>query len=904
MRNLRDKFKAISLEYSGRVAIQYNKGNEWGDVLFGEFRQDVERLSASLLEEGIKKHDKIAILLDNRPEWPLIFFSTVSAGAISIPLNPESTREEVENILKDSECKFAFTGESSFRLMEEICRRCPSIKRVISVDSDAFKDAVKRSPEQIKDVEIGGDDPACILYTSGTTAEPKGVVLSHRNLFANCDSLHRLNLVTPDDSVISILPLHHAYSLTVTMLFPFLCGGRIIYPGTMRGETVLEAMRQLNASVFVAVPQIFYSFYQKITETLKRIPFPVDLLFRLTLEVLYKIRVKTGINLPRYFLYGIHRRFGRSMRLFMSGGAKLDEGAERMLFKLGFTILEGYGLTETSPILTANPLKKPKIGSVGLPIPDVELKIIDKDEKGTGEVIVRGPNVMEGYYRRKDLTAQAIKDGWFHTGDLGYIDKDGYLFLTGRLKEVVVLSSGLNIYPEEIEEAYSSHTPVKEMCVFELPAKKGLEENLVLWAVIVPDLEFFRKFGEINLRSVIKERLDNVSRSLPPHKRIMGFFITLEKLPRTVLGKIQRFAVKELYTPKILEEKEYVPGPGELSKEDLEIMESGAGRKIMSYLEEQTAIKRAVTPGDLLELDLGIDSLGRIELASGLEKIFGIKIEAEIVGRAFTVKDLIVGIEALLKEETEALPVSERVITSGPEYWKTLFQLLPKKENLDKIDLKPGFVVWLGCFLFLCPFYMIFKIFFSMKVEGRNNVPESGPYILYVNHTSYLDGFLVATSLPNFPKLDLFFVGFRPYFAVPIIRNLIKIGRIIPLDFYSHFLEALRSCYYVLKKGRNLCLFPEGLRTLNGNINEFKKGFGILAKESKAKLVPVVLEGTYQAWPRTSKFPKRHPIKVRFGKALDPEDMEKEGYKSGAKDGYEALCLGAREALIELKEKK
>jgi len=233
-----------------------------------------------------------------------------------------------------------------------------------------------------------------------------------------------------------------------------------------------------------------------------------------------------------------------------------------------------------------------------------------------------------------------------------------------------------------------------------------------------------------------------------------------------------------------------------------------------------------------------------------------------------------------------------------------MIQILPEKEDLEKIDLTPGLGAKLFTFLFTHMLYIFFKIFYNLKVEGKSNVPGEGPYILYVNHASYFDGVIVAASLPYPLHLDLFFLGLRVFFDFPILRNLVKVGRIIPLDFCLHPLEAIRSCYYVVQNGKNLCIFPEGMRSLNGTIIEFKKGFGILAKESKAKLVPVFLEETHKAWPRTSKFPKLHPVKVKFGKVLDPEDVEKDGYKSGARDPYSALLIGARNALINLKEGK
>lgn len=904
--SLINKFKETSSSYAGQTAIMYKKGNEWIDISYNELDKNINILSEFLLEKDIKKDDKIAILLKNSPEWPQIFLATVSIGAIAIPINPEASEKEIETILNDSKSKILFNDGNLLHLKKNILQKCPLLKEIVSISSDEFRKALNRK----RDISSGNAKSqdhslACILYTSGTTDKPKGVMLSHKNLLSNCNSLYKLNLVTRKDSVFSILPLHHAYPLMVTMLLPLLYGGRIVYPSTLRGDAILSAMNEINPSVFVAVPQIFYIFHEKIIEALKKIPFPFNILFNSLTECLYKLRNKTSINLSRFLFHKLHRKFGRSLRFFISGGAKLDENIEKDLFKFGFTILEGYGLTETSPVLALNPLKKPKIGSVGFAIPEVELQVIDKDEEGMGEVIARGPNIMEGYYKRDDLTSKVIKAGWFHTGDLGFFDRDGYLFLTGRSNDVIVLSSGLNIYPEEIEECYAKDAPLKEICVFEVPCKKGVKEAFRLWAVIVPDLEFFKKYGEVNLKHVLKERLDNVSRILPPHKRLMGFSITLDPLPHTLLGKVKRFKVKEIYIPKILKEEKHKPKVEELSEEDKALIKNDFGKKIITYLKKHTKTKREIIPSNILELDLGIDSLGRIELASGLEEVFNVKIKDEVIGSSFTVKDLIEGLrKTLLEGETKTLSEKESKITFGSNYWKRLFDVPPNKESLTKIDLNPGFIAWFSGFLFVALNWIYFKLFYNFKVEQKENFPQKGSYILYANHSSYFDGLLVAASLPKFPRLDLFFVGFAPYFTVPIIRNLIKIGRIIPLDFSSHLLEALRSCYYVLKNGKSLCLFPEGLRSLDGNIGNFKKGFGILIKETNTKIIPVILEGAYEAWPRTAKFPKPHPIKVKFGKILNPEDMEKRGYSLGAKDSYEAICVAAREALIKLKTKE
>ena len=887
---------------SHRTAIQFKKDNSWIDISYSEFEKKLYGISSFLINNGVNRNDKIAIALENRPEWPLIFFSAIFIGAVVVPIGNEYTEKEIIYILNNSECKFVFVGDNS----PLIGKHKELHLKVISCDSEEFKKAIDKPCDNsiFKEfIKIEPDDLACILYTSGTTDEPKGAMLTHKNIMSNVNSLHSFNLISEADRICSVLPLHHIYPLTVTMILPLLFGGKIIYPGSLKGDVILSAMTETNPTVFAAVPQILHMFHKRIFDEIEKKPFPIRILFISILKSLYFIRKKTGVNITKVLLKSIHDRFGKSLRFFISGGAKLDETVQRDLFKLGFTILEGYGLTETSPVLTMNSLKKQKIGSVGRTIPNVEIKIAAQDENGIGEVAAKGPNVMKGYYKREGLTKEAVKDGWFYTGDFGFIDEDGYLFLQGRLKELIVLSSGLKLNPAEIEKLYMSQAPVRDMCLVEAPSKHENEATNVLWAIVQPDLEFFRKYGEVNLRHVIKERFDNVSRSLPYHKRIMGFSITLNDLPHTLLGKVKRFEVKNIYRELLKRDLEVVRENRELKEDDREFLKKDVSIKIINYLKASLKTNFDIHPDDTLELDLGIDSLGRIELTSGLERVLNISIKDETIGSAFTVRDLIKGIEGNLKESPEGLLPEEKDIRLGPEYWKKLFSVLPRKENLARIDLNPSFGSWLGGFLFSVFLYSYFKIFHNLKTEGKENFPPKGPFILYANHVTYYDGLLVAASFPRFPRVDLFFVGFAPYFLAPIVRNLIRIGRIIPLDFSSHLLEALRSSYCVLNNNKKLFLFPEGLRSLDGRIGEFKKGFGILIKESGVNIVPVILEGAYRAWPRTSKFPKLFaPIKVTFGKVLSSWELEKEGFEMGASSAYEAICLAARKHLVALKK--
>jgi len=266
-RNLWEKLEEIALEYPDKVAISCKKDNIWAYTTYKELRSDIKSLSEFLIKEGIRKDDKVALLLNNRTEWSVIFFSTVSVGAVSVPIDPEATEDEIESILRNSESKIVFAGKSSSGVIEKILPRCPFVEKVIYADTEEFEEIVSTYEVlPATKVEVKPSDPACILYTSGTTAQPKGVTLSHKNLRANCTSLNNLHLITNNDSILSVLPLHHAYSLTVTMILPLLYGGMIAYPGTLRGEEVLRSMREINPTVFTAVPQIFNAFNQKISD--------------------------------------------------------------------------------------------------------------------------------------------------------------------------------------------------------------------------------------------------------------------------------------------------------------------------------------------------------------------------------------------------------------------------------------------------------------------------------------------------------------------------------------------------------------------------------------------------------------------------------------------------------------
>lgn len=858
---LHQKFLETAGRFPRKTALQIKESRtEYKKYSYAEALAVSKALGFYFVRQGIKRQDRVAIILENGPQWPFFYFGILFAGATAVPIDPQLTEQEIKNILADSGARLTISSKNANEILK----------------------GLKDPPQDFNFPAVDAGDSASILYTSGTTAQPKGVELTHRNFSGNFNSLDKLKICSENDNILSILPLHHSYAFMVTLLLPLFLGGTVTYVKTLKPDEVLSAMRDTGITVMVGVPQIFYLFYKGICEKIAALPLPLRLL-----RPLISKKVREG--------------FGTRLRFFASGGARLDPKVAEALSGFGFTILEGYGLTETSPVAAFNPLRRQKFGSVGIAIPDVQIRIFNPDKDGTGEVLIKGPNVMKGYYNKQKETDDVIREGWFHSGDLGYIDRDGYLFITGRAKEMIVLSSGKNIYPDEIEDHYQKSRFIKELCVLGV-LREGSTEGL--GAVIVPDSEYFKSAGEVNVREKIKWDLENFSKTIAAYKRIMSFIIVKEDLPRTRLGKIKRYEVERIYreqfknqgqgmkfAPQISRVKE----PGE---KDLEILNSDVVKKITEFLQKERNLKRPIRADDHLELDLGIDSLGRAELAVKLEKQFNIDIPDSDMARIFTVGDAISRISELVAKTQRERPPD---IVSGGTMWSDVLRQEPGEEVKSKINLTPGLLDKIIVFTWVKFLYAVFKLIFRLRITGRENVPKQGPFILCPNHSSYLDAFIVAASVPFDCEMNLFFLGFREYFMQPVIKNLVKVMRVIPVDPAQELVNAMQASGFAVRNKKSLCIFPEGQRSIDGRVKEFKKGIGIIAGELGVTLIPVYIDGAFDAWPRAEKFPRPSSIRIIFGRPFDVTYLLQTGRAKGSKDDYEAIAVGVREEVVKLK---
>jgi len=844
-KTLPSAFLHSAKEYEQKVAYYYREDGADKDISFGDFIEKAKKLASFLINEGISPGDRIAIISPARFEWYLTFFGVILSGAIAVPVNEMAPEGEIGAILEDSRPVLVFTAKETAHL-----RKLLKGAKIIELGSDQFrkiwesegpegasapvltepqrgpgaepplnKNFGGRAPRLInsaapplKPLEQGPDDTAVLLYTSGTTGPPKGVMLTHRNLLSDVEGLLETGVIGPEENVLAALPLYHAYPLMGTLIAPFVAGATVTLLHSMKELAVVAARR--SVTIIVAVPQMLEIIASNMK---KRVPLPLRPVLRLCIF----LRRRTGINVGKILFKKAHKSFGGKLKILASGGARLRPEVMEELEGFGFTVVEGYGLTETSPVAAFNPLQKRKPGSVGIPIGGAEIKIDD------GEVLIRGPMVMKGYWNKPGETEKAFKGGYFLTGDMGFQDDEGYLHITGRKKEMIVLASGKNINPEEVEKAYAETPLIKEIGVYD---DKG-----ALRAVIVPNLEYAREKRILNIGEAIGWELKEISRKLPSYMRLTGYELATGPLPKTSLGKIKRYRLKEAMAGP----------PGEES--DPEILKDPVGEKVAKSLFEIAGKEIPVRKEKNLELDMGLDSLKKLELLSSLEEEFlskGEKLPDDFLADVQSVGELIEkmrNVSGIAVTEEEAL---------RPERAIHRFLSIPSALLIRAIG----------------------KILFRAEGKGTENIPE-GPHILAPNHTSFLDAFVVAAVLPHRALMRLYFQGLVRYFGVFPLSFLGKVLHVIPIDAKAHLGSALRRSEEAIREGKSLCIFPEGGRSYDGGLMELKRGIAAIALRAGVPVVPVWIKGARRALPRGSFCLKPAKVRVRFGPAIETKGL-------------------------------
>ena len=797
----------------------------------------------------IKKDSKVVVYVENRPEIIQSFFSIWEKQGIAIVLDAGYTPEQLLYVFNDAEPEYIYVTNKNYKNAVAAKEIYGKSLEIINIDDIAVPKEFQPDNYELNVDNV--EDTAVILYTSGTTGNPKGVMLSYKNLLSNVNAIKAINLVDETDRVLAILPYHHVFPLNINLLMTMYFGTLVVILDELSSEALRHALREYKISVIIGVPRVWEMLHKAIMNKINS-----SWITKKIFKICQSINSKA---LSRLVFKKVYNELGGSLRVMASGGAKLDPEVSRDYLTLGLPMIEGYGLTETSPIIAFNKPTNVKAGTVGEIIPDVEVKIAED-----GEILVKGANVMKGYYNNPTATKEVIdENGFFHTGDLGKFDGD-HLVIVGRKKEMIVLSNGKNINPADIENEIMKGTDlIKEIAV--------MEYNNHLMAVVYPDFDLIKHRNITNIKESLKwEIIDKYNVTAPKYRKILEVKIVKNELPKTKLGKVRRFMLNDFLKGEVVEEGAEGTVVNQQSKKEIEVPEEL--KEIYTTLKEniERNYDAQVTPDAHLELDLGLDSLDIVEILSFVESSYGVKIKEE----EFTnIKNV--------------LTLAEFIKNHGGTFsnveidWKSILN-----ERID-IDLPKS--AWVGKLIRIITM-PIFSLYFSLKKESQDKISNE-PAIYIGNHQSFLDALMFNQAIPMKMMNDTYYIATVVHFDTPLRRYLADRGNVLIVDINKNLKETLQVSAEVLREGKNLVIFPEGARTRDGELQEFKKTFAILSKELNVPVVPFGIKGAYKAMPYGSKFPSMYPIKIKFFDKIYPENLTIEEIVEKSKEEIQSWLM-------------
>lgn len=789
--------------YKNRTALVYRKDYRSENWSYSDLYNYAHRIAGFFEEKCIRKDDKVLIYSYNSPEWGAILLACAITGVIAVPLDFNSTTDFVSEIYRRVNAKALFS--SKFK------RAASKLPREVFIE-DLFETVKKHHQYRCK-ADIKEDDILEIVYTSGTTSDPKGVIITNRNLVADIRAMREIMPLSRNNVFLSLLPLSHLLEQTAGFFTPLRFGCKIVYLKSRKSSSIVEALGDEKVTAIVAVPSILSTLREKVEREAERANKSAELHRGLMKAVKYPFFIR------RIIFRKILKNLGGRLRWFLVGGAPLDKGLELFWDSLGILAVQGYGLTEASPIVACNRFNDYKIGTVGKAIPNQKLKLLEG-----GEIAIKGENVTKGYYRNSKATHDRIKGGWFYTGDIGEFDEEGYLTIKGRKKDMILSSSGMNVYPEDIENMLNRQEEVKASCVLGIKGNK----DIVVTAAVLPKEGY-----------TIREKgfLSQINKSLSSAQQIQRLVIWKEEdFPRTPTFKIIRRAVEV----EIKSESKWKPIT--LFKNPL--------YKILAEISNARKIK----PSSNLSSDLRIDSLRRVELVSIIEENFGVEIDESLIDANTTVNDL----DCLIKKSQQMQKKLE---------FKALPLSLPEllvREMLQYI------------------FFFAMRLFCRVKVEGANNLKDiTEPVVFAANHQSHLDTPIILGVLPRAMRAKTAVAAAKDYFFDIEGNFLRKIGKFLFREFTvllfntypfareGSIRESLKYSGKLLDKGFSILLFPEGTRSTNGKISHFKAGIGLFASEMSVPIVPIKIEGSYSILPKGRFFPSFGNVTVKIGRLIN-----------------------------------
>jgi long-chain acyl-CoA synthetase len=876
-RDLLELFETATKRHATRVAMRIERDGRKEQYTYADLRELATRVAGFLASQGIKHGDRVMLVSHNAPEWGMTYFGVLKTGATCIPCDPDSSTAEI--------LTFAGAGNAAGIVVSaRVDEEHPDLREQLTEQGSTkvwtFEELFSLPDEQVEEERLSilpqrvqAQTVASLIFTSGTTGQPKGVMLSHRNLTSMVSMLSSVFDMSTRDGVLSVLPLHHTFEFSTGFLTPLSRGAQITYLPELTSDALARAIKNGHVTGMVGVPALWELLHRRIKNRLYERSEWIGKTADNLISMNAWLRDNTPFNLGQVLFYPIHEGLGGRIRYFVSGGSALSEKIQRDFQGLGFTILEGYGLTEASPVLTVTrPENRMLTGSVGKPLPGVEVRIADPDPAGVGEVVARGPNVMLGYYEDESATRKTLIDRWLYTGDLGRVDDDGNLYLVGRSKEIIVDTNGKNVYPDELEEVYENSPYIKELSIVGL--QDGPGEKVA--CIVVPDDEFDISLSRTELHRLVEEHFREVSASLPYYKRVKVLHFTDLELPRTATRKVKRREVV-----RIIESLEQSQKTGRNMADE----KSGDADSfwLLGIIAAVANRPRAEVSVNSRLSDLGFDSLMFVELATAIENAGGSVTAPERLNEVQDVKELM-GV------------VNRRSGASVKQ------QARPEQRKSDDEIYIPSFVRNVGNKAGDTLQRLFYDQFLHTHYEGKSNIPPHTNFIVAANHCSHLDMGLTKMALGESGK-DLVALAAADYFFDTKYKRAVmeNFTNLVPMERTGSLRQSLRHARSFLDRGYNALIFPEGTRSMSGQMADFKPVIGYLALHAQVGILPMYLYGTYEAMPKGSTIIKSRDVGARIGRFLEFEELDELTKGMARAEAYRMIAALVRHEVDRLR---
>ena len=848
--DLLELFDTTTKLHATRTALRIERGKREEIYSYADLAELAGRVGVFLAERGVGAGARVLLFAKNAPEWSMAYFGTMKAGATSVPVGHESSVAELVNVARASDAVGILLGDDLHEKHGEALERALAeaglaVKLWPFADAFALPDiGVERERGQALARRQSPDALASLIFTSGTTGKPKGVMLTHRNFTFMVSELSKVFEFGVNDGMLSVLPLHHTFEFATGLLVPLAHGAQITYLPELTGDAISSVLKKGHVTAIVGVPALWDLMRRRLFQRFADKSPILEAFMKAVAVGNFELRSRTGFDLGMLLFLPVHEGFGGRIRYLISGGSALPPEVMKAFYGMGFNFFEGYGLTETAPVLAVtSPKEKPIAGSVGRPLPGIEVKIADPDPgTGVGEVIARGRNVMAGYWQDDEATAGAIRDGWFHTGDLGRFDETGNLYLSGRSKDVIVDANGKNVYPDEIEDLYRESPFIKELSVVGVP--DGIGEQVA--CAVVPDLEHEPALSRTEVQERIEEHFRKVSADLPIWRRVRLVHFWEGDLPKTAKRSVKRRDVAAEIA-RARKTSEETTGAIAVASAD-----RGQVTWLLDTIATVSGRRRADVQLGSRFGELGFDSLMYAELSSALESAavaLPDSVDLTTLGTVAELSDLIArGPIAAARDRAAA-------VRAGAD---------------DDAEIQvPAAVSSIGKRGLAWAQRMFYERVLETRVTGGGHVPRHTNFIVAANHCSHLDMGAVKVALGDAGK-DLTSLAAADYFFRNRYRRAYfqHFTNLVPMERTGSIRKSMDTAEQVLRRGRSMVVFPEGTRSVTGTMADFLPSLGYLALRAGIGILPAHIAGSHEALPKGSAVPKARDLKVAFGPFL------------------------------------